>query len=98
MVDDEGVDGAFGGLEFEAELLLDGGEDGDDIASALLGSDIVGPFEGDIGVAGEAGLVDDLAVDLIGEGGGQVGDAVAFAGEDLHGVGAVDVPSASGLC
>ena len=62
MVDDEGVDGAFGGLELEAELVLDGGKDGNDIGATLLGGDVIGPFESDVGVAGEAGLVVDLAV------------------------------------
>src|ERR1035441_456733 len=94
VVDDEGVDGAFGGLELEAELVLDGGKDGNDIGATLLGGDIVGPFEGDVGVAGEAGLVVDLAMDLIGEGGGQVGHGGAFAGEDEACVLAVDVPVA----
>ena len=42
MVDDQGVDRAFGGLELEAELLFKGGEDRDDIGAALLRGDIVG--------------------------------------------------------
>src|ERR1035437_1073808 len=94
VVDDEGVDGAFGGLELEAKLLLDGGEDRDDIRAALLGGDVVGPFEGNVRVAGEAGFVDDLAVDLIGDGGGQVAHGGTFAGENDGGVLAGDVPVA----
>src|ERR1039458_7199123 len=94
VVDDEGVDGVFGGLELEAELVLDGGEDGDDIRAALLRGDIIGPFESDVGVAGEAGLVVDLAVDLIGKGRGQIGHGGAFAGENEACVLAVDVPVA----
>src|ERR1039458_1614643 len=82
VVDDEGVDGAFGGLELEAELVFNRSEDGDDVGASLLGGDVVGPFESDGGVAGEAGLVDHFAVDLIGEGGGQVGHGGAFAGKD----------------
>ena len=94
MVDDEGVDGAFGGLEFEAELLFDGSEDGDDVGAALLGGDFVGPFEGDVGVAGKSGLVDHLSAGQVGESVGEIGHAVAFAGEDFAGVLAVDVPGA----
>src|ERR1035441_4126525 len=92
VVDDEGVDGAFGGLELEAELVFNRSEDGDDVGASLLGGDVVGPFEGDVGVAGEAGLVVDLAVDLISKGGGQVGHGGAFASEDEACVLAVDVP------
>ena len=51
MVDDEGGDRAVGGGEFEAKLLFDGGEDGDD-GAALVGRFVGGPLEGDVGGSG----------------------------------------------
>ena len=67
MGDDEGVDRAFGVLELKANLVFDGGEDGDYVGATGFGGDVVGPFEGDVGVAGEAGLVDDPAAGEAGE-------------------------------
>ena len=67
-----------------------------DIAAARFGGDVVGPLEGDVGAAGESGLVIHLAMDFIGEGLREVGHRGALGGEDLAGVRCVDVPIAVG--
>src|ERR1039458_9386495 len=95
VVDDENVDGTFGGYEFEAELLLDRGEDGrggvgwrrrgrqSGVGGAGVRSGaVVGrPLQRDVVVAGEAGLVDDGAAELAGEDGQKEGHRGSLRGD-----------------
>ena len=72
VVDDERFDGAFGGVESQTELFLQGGKKGGRaICGAIIGGIVektVGrPFEVEVVVAGEAGLVDDGAIEFLGE-------------------------------
>jgi len=68
VVDDEGLDGAFGRFEFEAELFLYGGEDVRGRIGIGGGRLIDGrPLEGEVVLAGEAGLVDDDAFEGVAE-------------------------------
>lgn len=79
MVDDQYGNGFFGGFEFEAELLLDGGEEG---WGGVIGVGRVvgGPLEFEIVAAGKSGFVDDDAAgdlgDLLGDDG--CGQALAM--------------------
>ena len=66
MVDDEGFYGGFGGLEFEAELLLECREEGGWGVGREIGSVVAGPLEFEVIEAGKACLVDDGAVELMG--------------------------------
>src|SRR5581483_8477116 len=67
VVDDENVDRAFGGFELEAELLLEGGEEIGRVV-VVRGRSVVGsPLEIDVVHTGEAGFVDDVALDDEGE-------------------------------
>ena len=60
MVDDEDVDRGAGGLEFEAELFLEGFvEVGDVLADGLIARRVVHPVEGEVVKSGEAGQIDD---------------------------------------
>jgi len=60
-VDDDDVNGAFGCFEFEAELFLEGGEDR---WSGRVPRRVSGPFDAEIVVAGEGGVIDDGAAGL----------------------------------
>ena len=74
-VDDQKSYRAFGGFEFEAELLFDGGKDGRAfiggwgwLSGVCVGSGVVGrPFEVHIEWPSQASLVDDCAVQDEGE-------------------------------
>ena len=68
MVDDEGVDGAFGGLEFEAELFLQGG--GERGVSVGLGAVVEVELDGKVVGSSEAGLCNDGSFKLRAQHGG----------------------------
>ena len=55
MVDNEGVDRAFGGLELKANLVFDGGEDGDYVGATGFGGDGSAGRAGDNGAAAAEG-------------------------------------------
>ena len=73
MVDDESGNGAFSGDEFQAKLVLEGGEEGGagvfGLAVILAGSGgaVRGPGEVEVVAGGEVGLVDDCAMEAAGE-------------------------------
>ena len=75
MVDDDDWDGFFSGFEFEAELLLDGGEEGWSRGVVGDGCVIGRPLELEIVAVGEVGFIDDDATGELGE----------FIGDDGHG-------------
>src|SRR5580658_1628508 len=63
-VDDQDLDGAAGGFELEAQLLLDGGEDGGAGWGWGGGVGIGRPLDADVVFACDAGLVDDDAAEF----------------------------------
>ena len=66
MVDDESLDGAVGGGEFEAKLLLDGGEERWAAGEWRVVRGVVRrPLQGEVVFSGEAGLVDDGAMEFL---------------------------------
>ena len=59
MVDYQGVDREFDGAESKAELVLNGGEDGDGVAAAFFLGEVGTPSEGEVACAFEARVIDD---------------------------------------
>ena len=69
LVDDDGFDGAFGGLEFETELFFQDGEEG---WVVRVGSFFGGPFDLEVEVAFETRVVIDGTACLAAQCGGDV--------------------------
>ena len=68
VVDDEGLHGAVGGGDLEARLLLDRGEErwAGGAGGAVAGGHRIGrPLQGEVVFSGEAGLVDDGALEFL---------------------------------
>ncbi len=75
---------------------MNGAEDRDGVGVGLLGCYLVGPFEGNVGVAGQVGLVDDLAVSQVGEASAKSARVEPFVVEDFGGAFEAGVPTGVG--
>jgi hypothetical protein len=88
VVDDEVIGGCGCGLEFEAELFLNGGEEGGYGLLRIVAGCGRRKLQGEIVFAGEAGFVDDRPAEgllaAVGEREGKIAGAGGFAG-DLSG-------------
>jgi hypothetical protein len=90
---DEDGNGTFGGVQFEAKLFLDCGEDtGRQVGiRCSVGEHIVGsPLEGEVVSAGYPGVVEDDATEDLGELAREDGDGVVAAGNVQAGAAGVD--------